>query len=155
MHTDSTLSLGQARNGFLALLGLVLGSALQLQQIDLFAWQIYMVFVLLALVGYMCAASKTIATNKRMGLALVALALLGFGATGLRANAYLVDGLNPALEGRDLRVTGVVTNLPQRSRLVCAFALKWSPLLWMAREPTCRRAWMLPGMANPPCPQPD
>lgn len=115
MHTDSTLSPGQARNGFLALLGLVLGSALQLQQIDLFAWQIYMVFVLLALVGYMCAASKTIATNKRMGLALVALALLGFGATGLRANAYLVDGLNPALEGRDLRVTGVVTNLPQRS----------------------------------------
>lgn len=99
MHTDSTLSPGQARNGFLALLGLVLGSALQLQQIDLFAWQIYMVFVLLALVGYMCAASKTIATNKRMGLALVALALLGFGATGLRANAYLVDGLNPALEG--------------------------------------------------------
>jgi competence protein ComEC len=94
---------------------LVLGSALQLQQIDLFAWQIYMVFVLLALVGYMCAASKTIATNKRMGLALVALALLGFGATGLRANAYLVDGLNPALEGRDLRVTGVVANLPQRS----------------------------------------
>ncbi|MBK7281077.1 DNA internalization-related competence protein ComEC/Rec2 [Candidatus Aalborgicola defluviihabitans] len=82
---------------------------------DLFAWQIYMVFVLLALVGYTCAASKTIAIDKRMGLALVALALLGFGATGLRANAYLVDGLDPALEGRDLRVTGVVANLPQRS----------------------------------------
>ncbi|MBK7313752.1 MAG: DNA internalization-related competence protein ComEC/Rec2 [Burkholderiales bacterium] len=74
-----------------------------------------MVFVLLALVGYMCAASKTIAIDKRMGLALVALALLGFGATGLRANAYLADALDPALEGRDLRVTGVVTNLPQRS----------------------------------------
>ncbi len=115
MHTDSTLSPGQARNGFPALLGLVLGSALQLQQIDLFAWQIYMVFVLLALVGYTCAASKTIAIDKRMGLALVALALLGFGATGLRANAYLADALDPALEGRDLRVTGVVANLPQRS----------------------------------------
>ena len=115
MHTDSTLSPGQARNGFPALLGLVLGAALQLQQIDLFAWQIYMAFVLLALVGYTCAASKTIAIDKRMGLALMAFALLGFGATGLRANAYLVDGLNPALEGRDLRVTGVVTNLPQRS----------------------------------------
>ena len=115
MHTDSTLSPGQARNGFPALLGLVLGAALQLQQIDLFAWQIYMAFVLLALVGYTCAASKTIAIDKRMGLALMAFALLGFGATGLRANAYLADALDPALEGRDLRVTGVVANLPQRS----------------------------------------
>ncbi|MBK6568847.1 MAG: DNA internalization-related competence protein ComEC/Rec2 [Burkholderiales bacterium] len=74
-----------------------------------------MAFVLLALVGYTCAASKTIAIDKRMGLALMAFALLGFGATGLRANAYLADALDPALEGRDLRVTGVVANLPQRS----------------------------------------
>ncbi len=39
--------------------------------------------------------------------------MLAFGASGWRASAYVSDALNPALEGRDVRVTGVVSGLPQ------------------------------------------
>jgi len=45
---------------------------------------------------------------------LVALAALAWSATSLRAAARLADALPSALEGRDLRVTGVVASLPQR-----------------------------------------
>lgn len=54
---------------------------------------------------------------------MAALALLGFATTGLRASAYLADALDPALEGRDLRVTGVVTDLPRRSDVGLRFRL--------------------------------
>lgn len=47
-------------------------------------------------------------------LALVlALAVLGFCSTGLRAGWRLADALPPDLEGRNLLVTGVVASLPQ------------------------------------------
>jgi competence protein ComEC len=48
-------------------------------------------------------------------IGLACAALLGFGASGWRANARLADALPEALEGRDLIVTGVVASLPQRS----------------------------------------
>lgn len=109
---------------FAALLGFVLGTALQLQQAALFAWQVYALIVLLALVAYAFVASKSIAHGWRMGLAVVALGLLGFGATGLRATVYLGDTLDPALEGRDARITGVVANLPQRNESGLRFRLE-------------------------------
>lgn len=46
-----------------------------------------------------------------------ALLALGFGVTGLRSALYQADALNPALEGRDLRVIGVVAELPRRSEV--------------------------------------
>jgi competence protein ComEC len=46
-----------------------------------------------------------------MGCALA----VGFGSVGLRAGAFLADTLNPALEGRDITVTGVVAAMPQRN----------------------------------------
>ncbi len=100
---------------FAALLGLVLGTALQLQQGQLFAWHAYMGIVLLAPVAYAFTAIKNIAIGWRWIFAAMALGLLGFGATGLRATAYLEQALDPALEGRDVRVTGVVARLPQRN----------------------------------------
>lgn len=106
-----------------ALLGWVLGAALQLQQPDLLPWQVYMGIGAIALVGCAWSASKTIADVVRGAVVLVALALLGFAATGLRASAYLADALDPALEGRDLRVTGVVTDLPRRSDVGLRFRL--------------------------------
>jgi competence protein ComEC len=51
----------------------------------------------------------------RIALALVATMLLGFGYAGWRAEARLADALDPALEGVDLEVTGVVDDLPQPS----------------------------------------
>lgn len=124
MRTDAFSFQGVARTLFPALLGLVLGTALQLQQSELLAWQTYMPFVLLAPVIYACAASKRIAIHWRMVLAALALGVLGWGATGLRASAYLADALDPALEGRDVRVVGVVANLPQRNETGLRFRLE-------------------------------
>jgi competence protein ComEC len=53
----------------------------------------------------------------------VALALLGFGATGLRSTVYALDTLPAALEGCDVRITGVVTDLPQRNESGLRFRL--------------------------------
>ncbi len=48
-----------------------------------------------------------------MALPLVAMAL-AFGLCGLRATVFLDRGAgNPALEGRDLQVTGVIAAMPQ------------------------------------------
>ena len=123
---DSALSVsnGHARTLFAALLGAVLGAALQLQQPNLWSGFFYGSFVALALFVYALAAIRVIAIHWRMGLALVAMGLLGFGVTGLRATLYLADTLDPALEGRDLRVTGVVANLPQRNESGLRFRLQ-------------------------------
>jgi competence protein ComEC len=115
---------GHARTLFVVLLGCVLGSALQLQQPALWDREVYASIVLLAPVIYAFAAIKNIAIGWRLVFALAALGLLGFGATGLRATVYLADTLDPALEGRDLRVTGVVANLPQRNESGLRFRLE-------------------------------
>lgn len=41
--------------------------------------------------------------------------MLGFALCGLRATVFLGQGLNPALEGRDLAVVGLVAAMPQRN----------------------------------------
>jgi competence protein ComEC len=115
---------GFARLLFAALLGVVAGTALQLQQEHLFAWHIYWMIGALALVGYALAAIKNIAIGWRKVLATAALGLLSFGVTGLRATAYLVDALDPALEGRDVQVVGVVASLPQRNESGLRFRLE-------------------------------
>ncbi len=108
---------------FAALLGLVVGTALQLQQGQLFVWHAYMAIVLVAPVAYAFAAIKNIAHGWRWVFAALAVGLLGFGATGLRATVYLSQALDPALEGRDVRVTGVVARLPQRNESGLRFRL--------------------------------
>ena len=115
---------GSARLLFAALLGVVVGTALQLQQGQLLAWQAYTAIALLALVIYAFTAIKSIAIGWRLGLAAVAMGLLCFGLTGLRATAYLADALDPALEGRDVRVVGVVASLPQRNESGLRFRLE-------------------------------
>ncbi len=114
------------------LLAFVLGTAAQLQQVELrFAW-IYQCFVLVALVLYVLLAAKIVvtevsATHRKTSknlvpagaltlvFATVAALALGFGSAGLRASAFVADALNPALEGRDITVTGVVAAMPQRN----------------------------------------
>ncbi len=46
---------------------------------------------------------------------LIGAAALGFGASGWRASLRLAEVLPLALDGRDIRVTGTVASLPQRS----------------------------------------
>lgn len=98
--------------GGLAWLG---GVALQLQQAQL--WPVAHHAALLAL-AVACLGGRLLSHRWRagalgLGLLVAGLAALGFASTGLRAGLRLAEQLPPALEGRDLLVTGVVASLPQ------------------------------------------
>ena len=108
---------------FPALLGFVVGVALQLQQADLYLWPTYTGFVLVALALSALAAPKKRAFSRRIGLALVAMGLLAFGVTGLRAVVFSSHALDPALEGRDVAVVGVIAAMPQRNESGLRFRL--------------------------------
>ena len=96
-----------------ALLGFIIGTAVQLQQSRLFGAWVYGVFCLLAFVGWAGVATFLIASWRRTLLLLLVLGALGFGLTGLRSVGFAQHALNPALEGQDLQITGVVASLPQ------------------------------------------
>ena len=120
------------RTVFAVLLGWVLGAAWQLQQPALWPLWVYMPFVLLAPVVYAQAAPENIAKRVRhsaaAGVAAVLVLLagmaLGWGSTGVRAVLFASTALAPALEGRDLRVTGVVEGLPQTTEAGLRFTLR-------------------------------
>lgn len=100
-----------------ALVGIVAGTALQLQQPDL--WQAW---------GYAALAAAAIfilVLGKRAALGALSCAfLLAFALTGLRAIAFQSHALDPALEGRDIAVTGVVAAMPQRNESGLRFRLE-------------------------------
>jgi competence protein ComEC len=95
------------------LTGLVAGVALQLQQTTLFLPAIYAVVMAVAVLLLACLMGRI----RHFGLAFLVAALLtaalGFGLTGLRAGAFEKTALNPALEGKDILVTGEVQAMPQ------------------------------------------
>ncbi|MFL6694945.1 MAG: DUF4131 domain-containing protein, partial [Ramlibacter sp.] len=103
------------------LLGVLAGAACQLQQPELFTLQVYAVATagagLVLLVGMRWS---TASPWRGLVLLLTALALSA-ATTGWRAAAYAADDLDPALEGRDVVVTGVVAAMPQRSDLGLRF----------------------------------
>jgi competence protein ComEC len=106
------------------LLGWVLGCAVQLQQAALFPAWIYGLLCLPVL-GLFAPAAVALRHKLLTPLALLlATAALGFGATGLRAMAFQAEALNPALEGVDLQVVGVVAAMPQRSEAGLRFRLE-------------------------------
>jgi competence protein ComEC len=63
------------------------------------------------------AMGLTVAWHWRRGFfaGLLGMALLALGSSGWRASERMADALADGLEGKDLRVTGVVASLPQRS----------------------------------------
>jgi competence protein ComEC len=87
-----------------ALGGVVTGTALQLQQAQLWPVAVYLSLVAMGALGL----------GLRARLAwLLAAGALAFGATGWRAGVYLASMLDPSLEGRELAVVGRVASLPQ------------------------------------------
>jgi competence protein ComEC len=106
-----------------ALLGWVGGTALQLQQALLNPWQVDVCLVLLALVLWLPQRSLSLAIRWRIALTGISFCVLALGLTGLRASAFVADALDPALEGRDLVVTGVVSAMPQRGEAGLRFRL--------------------------------
>jgi competence protein ComEC len=119
-----------------ALLGAVLGPALQLQQPALWAGAVYGSMAALGLgmlaavfsLGVRARVVQSLARWQRAGVravvVLLAAVLLAFGLTGLRASHFIARGLDPALEGRDLLVTGVVAAMPQRNETGVRFRLE-------------------------------
>jgi competence protein ComEC len=105
-----------------ALLGAVLGPALQLQQPVLWDWGVYTA-LMAAAIGLLLWA-RSVRARARPFMFLLAMALLAFGLTGLRASRFAAQGLDPALEGRDVTVTGVVAAMPQRSETGLRFRLE-------------------------------
>ena len=110
------------RSPGLILGGFIVGVALQLQQASLWPSSVYAVVGVLALLG--SAAWMLRAAFRGSGLtAFVLTLLLGFALTGWRATAFHSTALNPALEGRDIAVTGMILAMPQRSEDAVRFRL--------------------------------
>lgn len=112
-----------------ALLGWVAGTAFQLQQASLNSAGVYGAWLAVGLLlAGLCLLTGRFA-SVRQGLlgrwlcALLAGLALGFGVTGGRATVFAASALQPALEGRDLRVVGEVRALPQRSEDAVRFQL--------------------------------
>ena len=132
-------------NLFILLAGFVAGCAAQLQQEKLFFSWIYMAFIATFGINYAQAAIKNIAIFSYFkpstpraqpgralwqrqfihGACLFALcAGLGFGTTGLRALWFQSQALDEALQGRDIRVVGIIAAMPQRSEAGLRFRLE-------------------------------
>lgn len=110
---------------FAALFGWVLGAALQLQQGAL--WPVWG-YAPLALMGFVSAAwlwrsRWRVHWRWRAAAWAFAFATLAFASSGLRSLAFEAGALPPALEGQDLHVVGVVTDLPQRNEAGLRFTL--------------------------------
>jgi competence protein ComEC len=95
-----------------ALIGIVAGTALQLQQPALCGAWLYAAGALTAVV------SLALSRWERAGVrasAFVFTLVITFSLTGLRAVHFRSQSFDPSLEGRDIPVTGVVASMPQRS----------------------------------------
>ncbi|MDB5744776.1 MAG: internalization-related competence protein ComEC/Rec2 [Polaromonas sp.] len=111
----------------------VSGAAVQLQQPDLWPAGAYPGLMVVALAmawgAHRRAAPRGQRPNGRAagaalaGALLLAVALLGFGLTGWRGSAFDASAMNPALEGRDVVVTGTVLAMPQVSEDAVRFRL--------------------------------
>lgn len=128
MQDDTNPTATQRLGPFAALWGWVVGAALQLQQGSL--WPVW-AYAVMALIGLATAVGLWRWRSRRRALPLpvraalwaLALAVLAFASSGLRSLAFETGALQPALEGQDLRVVGVVTELPQRNEAGLRFTL--------------------------------
>jgi competence protein ComEC len=111
-----------------ALLGAVLGPALQLQQAVLWPLPVYVAFVAAGLVLVGLPAIKTIAFSRwpsalRVLWVVLAVAAASGGLCGWRAAAFDQQRLDPRLQGVDLELTGVIRAMPQSSEPGLRFRL--------------------------------
>ncbi|WP_096699768.1 DNA internalization-related competence protein ComEC/Rec2 [Polaromonas sp. AER18D-145] len=100
------------------LVGFVAGAALQLQQRGLWEAGLYAgiavgAAVLAGLVALTTSPAKAAWSARSLATLVLALSA-GFALTGLRAAAFQAGALAPALEGKDIEVTGRVLAMPQR-----------------------------------------
>ncbi len=129
----------RGRSAFTALAGSVAGAGLQLQQGELWHAAVYAALLGMGLLGLGLLArirSNTVAVRAvLLAVAFIFGTLAGGGSAGWRATSYLHDVLDPSVEGRDLVVEGVVTQMPQRSESGTRFRLDVEHARW-ANEKT-------------------
>lgn len=95
-----------------ALLGWIAGLALQLQQGALWPASRYGLLIVAALALTLTLLRLRQQAARQLTVFAIAV-LLGHASTGLRAALFQQQALNPALEGKDIRVTGRVSAMPQ------------------------------------------
>ncbi|MBX3587950.1 MAG: DNA internalization-related competence protein ComEC/Rec2 [Ramlibacter sp.] len=105
------------------LAGVVVGTAAQLQQAQLWPAGTYAALAAVALALLVHGAIKRVAGWRQVAVVFAAASVLVAALCGLRAGALERQALAPALEGRDLRVEGVVAAMPQRSETGLRFRL--------------------------------
>lgn len=116
--TGALYSLMRTKALLWLLLGLIAGTACQLQQAEV--WSIWAYLAGLALAG-LCLPTLGV-DAKQPGHTLVfsaaillAALLFGFSLTGLRAAVFQAQALDPSLQGIDIAVTGRVVGMPRRT----------------------------------------
>ena len=106
----------------------VLGIALQLQQSQLWASEVYAAICMFTGMLLALLAIKRRAICVRSAIALLAMWVgclaLGFGSTGWRAAYFAASALPASLEGRDVDVRGLVVGLPQQQAAGVRFRLE-------------------------------
>ncbi len=120
---------------FAALGGSLLGAALQLGQPVLWSAGSYAALSLVGLIGLSWRWLPAAAARRMPGwlwlvVALACGTLAGAGLAGWRAVVFAHGTLDPALEGRDLQVVGVVSEMPQRSETGTRFRLDVESARW-------------------------
>jgi len=119
MDSERLLNSGMGRALLPALPAHIAGVALQLQQQALDPFALYGFVAVAALVGCVLVATRDIAnrwsTSRLTATLAVFLLAFGWASTGARAAWQLESALSPALEGRDIDLTGVVVAMPQRN----------------------------------------
>jgi len=118
---------------FSSLLAWVLGTAVQLQQQALWSVRVCAVLAAASLWVLVYSARRPTPCTLRACTCGLAVALMAFSLTALRSHAFLSNRLNPALEGRDVVVTGVVVGLPQRTEQGLRFRLEVSSAQWQGQ----------------------
>jgi competence protein ComEC len=96
-------------------LGWIAGVAVQVQQTALWQSAGYLAYGLVGLAG-LTGCGLRAGRLRRLSLVAVLLctAALSFGLTGWRSTQFIQTAMNPALEGADIEVVGVVSAMPQR-----------------------------------------
>lgn len=114
---------------FAALGGTLLGAVLQLNQARLWSAAAYAGLFFVGLAG-LAVLSRRRSSYLPILVALACGAFAGGGLAGWRSVAYSNGALDPAIEGRDLQVTGVITQMPQHNEGGTRFRLDVESARW-------------------------
>lgn len=128
------------------LVGLVAGSALQLQQAALWPAAAYAGLGLAGLAAGIYVRGRSL---------VLVVGLVAYSLTGLRAVAFMQQALPAALEGRDLLVRGVVATMPQRGEFGPRFVFDVESSQPAGAPPRLLLTWFdgpsaAPGAGGPP-----